>query len=119
MRWRWFWFVAACGLGSLLYHLSARWVDAGLARQSHGALRLAEAEGTVWRGRAKLIRLDASGGAVAADGVSWVFQPARLRQGQWVWRVSRGERAFELEYGDGGWRTTEASAAGALPQGRF
>jgi general secretion pathway protein N len=94
---------AVCLLAAFVVSLPARWVDAGLAHVSRDTLRVALAEGSVWRGRGQLVRLGDAGRAIPGEKLAWAFQPARLKAWQLVWRVSQGERDYLLAYRNGSW----------------
>lgn len=107
-----------CGLLSLCAHLPASWADVALARHSQGALRLSAAEGTVWNGRAVLVRLDGRGGVEPGAPVRWRLLPARLLQGALVWQVVCGGVEYRLRYPGGVWQEAEADGVGDRPPPR-
>ncbi|MFT3778013.1 MAG: type II secretion system protein N [Ottowia sp.] len=78
--WRWAWAGALAGLALvLLVCAPARWLAAALAGASGGAVLLAEPQGSVWSGSARLVL---AGGAGSQDGaalpgrVHWRLRPA-------------------------------------------
>lgn len=81
MAWRWI-AIAACGLAAALATcalFAPAWLaDSALSRATGGRVRLAETEGTVWRGAGRLVFRD----AVSPDGaalVTGLVLPGRLR----------------------------------------
>ncbi len=82
----WRWAVAGAVLGALLALLlaaPARWLGALLSHASGGAVQLLDAEGSVWRGSA---RLEFTGGAGSRDRAAL---PGRLH-----WRLTPGPGAL-------------------------
>ena len=85
----------AIGLGfyaiALVATAPATLLDGALARSSHGRLRLAQAQGTVWSGTGLLEIRDASGRSGVAKSVTWRVMP----QSAW-----RGRLACEVRLDD-------------------
>lgn len=81
--------LAAYGL-FLITLAPASLIDAGLRRASHGTLRLAQAQGTLWSGGGRLEVRDASGQRGVGQDLSWALQPRALLRGQLDYRVGIG-----------------------------
>lgn len=85
----WAWAVAGALLGLLIaitVLAPARWLAAGVARASNGMVQLAEPDGRVWRGSARLLL---RGGAGSRDAVAL---PGRVH-----WRLSPGLTGVRAE----------------------
>ncbi len=63
-------------------------IDVGLQRTTHGTLRLAQAQGTLWSGSGRLEIRDPTGQVGVGKPVSWVLQPSSLLRGQLDYQVS-------------------------------
>ena len=85
------WSLLAIGLGAyalaLIATAPATLVDAGLQRASHGRLRLAEAQGTLWAGSGQIEIRDAGGRTGVAKALAWRVVPASLLRGHLVCEV--------------------------------
>lgn len=85
------WLVLAAGLGiyaaALLATAPATLADLGLRQASHGRMRLAGAQGTLWSGSASIEVRDAGARTVLSKPVAWDFRPAP---------ALRGRLAYEL-----------------------
>ena len=74
-----------------LWRMPGTLLDAGLDRATDGALRLADASGTVWDGQAVLMVRDlASNSWQPWLALEWSAEPASLLQGALSWRISSG-----------------------------
>lgn len=85
----WSWALAGVLIGlivSLLVQAPARWLAAGVARGSAGMVELADADGRVWRGSARLVL---RGGAGSRDAVAL---PGRVH-----WRLRPGLTGLQAE----------------------
>jgi len=80
------------GLGAYMLALvataPATWVDAGLQRASHGRLRLADAQGTLWSGSGQIEIRDTGGRAGVIKGLAWRVMPESLLRGHLVCEVA-------------------------------
>jgi general secretion pathway protein N len=80
------------GLGAYILALiataPATWVDAGLQRASHGRLRLADAQGTLWSGSGQIEIRDIGGRAGFTRGLAWRAAPESLLRGHLVCEVA-------------------------------
>jgi hypothetical protein len=63
-------------------------VDRGLQRATHGVLRLAQAQGTLWSGGGRLEIRDPTRHVGVGKAVSWVLQPRSLWRGRLDYQVS-------------------------------
>ncbi len=72
---------AAVFAATVLSMLPARWAAIALERVTDGHVRVAGANGSVWRGRGDLV-LRADGGQVTLPGASWQWLPARMFAGE-------------------------------------
>jgi general secretion pathway protein N len=92
--------------GLLLVRLPAALLDAALARHTGGALRLADARGSLWQGSAMLAGPQQAGGTLQSWlPVEWTFAPQRLLRGEVAWALGSGGRAFgTIAAGAGGFR---------------
>ena len=85
------WSLLAIGLGAyalaLIATAPATLVDAGLQRASHGRLRLAEAQGTLWAGSGQIEIRDAGGRTGVAKALAWRVVPESLLRGHLVCEV--------------------------------
>ena len=66
----------------LLVTAPATLIDARLAQASSGALRLAQAGGTLWSGTGQIEILDPSRGSGITKGIAWRIRPAYLLRGK-------------------------------------
>ncbi|HXF16534.1 MAG TPA: type II secretion system protein N [Burkholderiales bacterium] len=86
------WLAIAIGLGiyaiALLVTAPATLLDGALARASHGRLRLAQAEGTLWSGTGQIEIRDASGRSGVAKTVAWRVMPQSAWRGRLVCEVT-------------------------------
>jgi general secretion pathway protein N len=86
MRWAWI-----LGLGvfpvAAIVLAPATLIDARLEQASHGRLRVAEAQGSVWSGAGWIEAREAQGGAGVARRVAWQVLPWPLLRGQLVAEV--------------------------------
>ncbi|MGH8768079.1 MAG: type II secretion system protein N [Burkholderiales bacterium] len=91
------WSLLAIGLGAyalaLIATAPATLVDAGLQRASHGRLRLAEAQGTLWSGSGQIEIRDAGGRIGVAKSLAWRFLPESLLRGRLVCEVELDQSA--------------------------
>jgi general secretion pathway protein N len=91
------WSLLAIGLGAyalaLIATAPATLVDAGLQRASHGRLRLAEAQGTLWSGSGQIEIRDAGGRTGVAKSLAWRFLPESLLRGRLVCEVELDQSA--------------------------
>ena len=73
----WLWALAGWGLGLLLsavFYAPANWVAAGVAHASQGKVQLADAQGRVWQGSARLLLIPGGQRAVLLPGrVQWTL----------------------------------------------
>jgi general secretion pathway protein N len=80
------------GLGAYILALvataPATWVDAGLQRASHGRLRLADAQGTLWSGSGQIEIRDTGGRAGVIKALAWRVVPESLLRGHLVCEVA-------------------------------
>lgn len=96
------WSLAAVGLGTYVAVLVATapgtLVDAGLQRASHGRLRLAQAQGTIWSGEGLIEIRDVGGRNAIARDISWRVLPESLLRGRLVCEVAldRAARRFPV-----------------------
>ncbi len=85
------WSLLAIGIGVyvlvLVVTAPATLVDAGLERASHGRLRLAEAQGTLWSGSGQIEIRDPGGQAGVAKSLVWRVLPESLLRGRLVCEV--------------------------------
>ena len=72
---------------ALIATAPATLVDAGLQRASHGRLRLAEAQGTLWSGSGQIEIRDTGGRTGAAKRLAWRVVPESLLRGHLVCEV--------------------------------
>ena len=86
-RWRLFAFGLAAYALVLIAIAPATLIDARLAQASAGALRLAEAGGTLWSGTGQIEILDANHASGVAKSIAWRFRPAYLLRGKLVYEV--------------------------------
>jgi general secretion pathway protein N len=93
------WIVAGCvaGLLAVLWVVAAQapaaWVDLALLRLTEGRVRLADATGTVWAGRGRLVLADVEGRDRRSDGVraaaaSSATVPGVVLPGAFRWQLS-------------------------------
>jgi len=91
------WSLLAIGLGAyalvLVATAPATLVDAGLNRATHGRLRLAEAQGTLWSGSGQIEIRDASGRTGVAKTLAWRVVPESLLRGHLVCEVELDQSA--------------------------
>jgi general secretion pathway protein N len=89
------WTLLAIGLGvyvvALVATAPATLLDAGVQRASHGRLRLAEAQGTLWSGSGQIEIRDAGGRAGVARSLAWRVMPESLLRGHLVCEVALEE----------------------------
>ncbi|MGH8730991.1 MAG: type II secretion system protein N, partial [Burkholderiales bacterium] len=78
---------------ALIATAPATLVDAGLQRASHGRLRLAEAQGTLWSGSGQIEIRDAGGRIGVAKSLAWRFLPESLLRGRLVCEVELDQSA--------------------------
>ena len=93
MRWR----ALALGIGlfavGLIVLAPATLLDARLARESHGRVRLADAQGTLWSGEGRLEVRDAQGRSAYASALAWHLSPLSLLRARLVYDVGLGQPA--------------------------
>jgi general secretion pathway protein N len=91
------WSLLAIGLGAyvlvLVASTPATLVDAGLQRASHGRLRLAEAQGSLWSGSGQIEIRDTSGRTGVAKSLAWRVVPESLLRGHLVCEVELDQSA--------------------------
>jgi general secretion pathway protein N len=68
-------------------------IDAGLQSASHGRLRLAEAQGTLWSGSGQIELRDSGGRTGVAKNLAWRFLPESLLRGRLVCEVGLDQSA--------------------------
>jgi general secretion pathway protein N len=102
--------LAAC----LAIRLPGSLVDAAFERASDGALRLAEAEGSLWRGRGALLVIDpVSQRWQAWLALDWDTDFGSLWRGALGWHfTSGGAPLADVEIGPGGFRLTRLQMRG-------
>lgn len=81
--------------GTAVATAPARFIDLALERGTLGRVRLADAEGTVWRGAGRVVLVDTAAGTQAGDGASGgalqgVAIPGRLRWAVKPWPLLAG-----------------------------
>ena len=85
------WSLLAIGLSAyalaLIATAPATLVDAGLQRASHGRLRLAEAQGTLWSGSGQIEIRETGGRTGVAKALAWRVVPESLLRGHLVCEV--------------------------------
>ena len=91
------WSLFAVGLGTyalaLIATAPATLADAGLQRASHGRLRLAEAQGTLWSGSGQIEIRDAGSRTGVAERFAWRVTPDSLLSGRLVCEVGPEQSA--------------------------
>jgi general secretion pathway protein N len=91
------WTLLAIGLtvyvSTLIAMAPATLVDAGLQHLSHGQLRLAEAQGTIWSGTSQLEILDIKTKTGIARAISWNLVSSSLLRGKMVYRIGMDQRS--------------------------
>lgn len=89
--------LAAFALG-LIATAPATLIDARLEQASAGALRLAEASGTLWSGTGQIEILDANRRGGIAKSIAWKIRPAYLLRGKLRYEVAldRAPRYFPV-----------------------
>jgi general secretion pathway protein N len=91
------WSLLAIGLGAyavvLVATAPATLVDAGLQRASHGRMRLAEAQGTLWSGSGQIEIRDTGGRTGVAKSFAWRVVPESLLRGHLVCEVELDQSA--------------------------
>jgi general secretion pathway protein N len=91
------WSLLAIGLGAyalaLVATAPATLVDAGLQRASHGRMRLAEAQGTLWSGSGQIEIRDTGGRTGVAKSFAWRVVPESLLRGHLVCDVGLDQSA--------------------------
>jgi general secretion pathway protein N len=86
------------GLGLLVAKAPATVLDLALQEAFDGMVRLEQAEGSLWQGRASLLLQ----GAMHAP-IAWQFAPDRLLRGELLWKSAPGSALQgELAIGPGG-----------------
>jgi general secretion pathway protein N len=90
MRWRWLALGLALYVAGLLAMAPATLLDARLASESHGRLRLAAARGTLWAGTGRIEVRDADGRSGFGMALRWRLSPRSLL---------RARLAYEIEFG--------------------
>jgi general secretion pathway protein N len=98
-------------------------IDARLARESAGKLRLAEAQGTLWSGVGWIEVRDAHGRAGVAKRLAWRVLPESLLRGRLLAEVALDEKPFKvavsaarIEIEDAGLHLPAAALALGLPR---
>lgn len=101
-------------LAAVLWRMPGTLLDAGLDRATGGALRLAEANGTIWTGRALLMVHDpASSVWQPWQALEWSSDPARLLGGALAWQITSGsDLAARISFTLSGIGIEEASLRG-------
>lgn len=89
MKQRWFLLAAGAALyaAALLALAPATLADLGLRKASHGRMRLAGAQDTVWSGSASIEVRDAAGRTVLSRPLAWRFRPAPALRGRIAYEV--------------------------------
>lgn len=96
------WHLAAIGLTfyalAIIATAPATLIDTGLQRISHGKLRLAEAQGTLWSGSGQVEVRDPIGRSGVAKNIAWQIQPESLLRGHLDCQINWGRtaKAFPL-----------------------
>jgi len=92
-RWR----LLAIGVGAyalaLIVIAPATLVDAGLQRASHGRLRLAEAQGSLWAGSGQIEIRETGGRIGVAKALAWRVVPESLLRGRLVCEIELDQSA--------------------------
>lgn len=96
--------IGACAVGLGAYALAliatapATLADAGLQRASHGRLRLAEAQGTLWSGSGQIEIRDTGGRTGVAKRLAWRLRPGALLRARLAYEVELdpGHRPFPV-----------------------
>ena len=78
---------------ALLISAPAALFDGQLQKFSSGSLRLAEADGTLWKGSGKLEIRTADGRTIHRKDLSWRFQAERLLFGNMTWLLDMDQGA--------------------------
>ncbi len=90
MRWR----PPAIGIGlyaaGLIAMAPATLLDARLAQESHGRVRLADARGTLWSGEGRLEVRDGAGRSAYASALAWRLSPVSVLRARLVYDVALG-----------------------------
>lgn len=68
-------------------------IDASLQHASHGKLRLAEAQGTLWSGSGQIEVRDSIGRSGIAKSIAWHVQPESLLRGHLAYKINWGRTA--------------------------
>ncbi len=93
MRWR----TAAIGIGlyaaGLIAMAPATLLDARLAQESHGRVRLADARGTLWSGAGRLEVRDGEGRSAYGSALAWRLSPVSVLRARLVYDVALGRPA--------------------------
>ena len=101
---RWWLLAALFTAVAIVAQFPAAWVAPTVTRATSGRWRVAEVEGTVWRGRAVLYTY---------DGASRYWRPARGVRWQVLWgALLDGAVAARLDFDDGGKAALSADATG-------
>jgi len=91
------WHLLTIGVGAYVFALivfaPATLVDAGLQRASHGALRLAEAQGSLWSGSGQIEIRETGGRTGVAKALAWRVVPQSLLRGRLVCEVDLDKSA--------------------------
>ena len=90
MRWR----TLAIGFGfyvaGLIAMAPATLLDARLAQASHGRIRLADAQGSLWSGEGRLEVRDGEGRSAYGSAFAWRLSPASILRARLVYDVALG-----------------------------
>lgn len=97
-RWRLIGLALAAYALALLATAPATLLDARLAEQSAGGLRLAQASGTLWSGAGQIEILDANRRSGIAKSIAWRMRPAYLLRGKLYYDVTldQASRSFPV-----------------------
>lgn len=94
------WSLLAIGLGAyalaLIAIAPATLVDAGLQHASHGRLRLAQAQGTLWSGSGQIEVRGKDGRTGVARDIAWRVMPESLLRGHLVCEIGLGQSAKRI-----------------------
>ncbi|WP_051229538.1 type II secretion system protein N [Paludibacterium yongneupense] len=83
-----------------LANLPASWLDASLARASHGRWRLLAAEGSVWEGGATPAFMGEDGQVLPLARLAWSWQGRALWRGRLAWQLNAGAgNGARIEFG--------------------
>ena len=112
--WRWALFGLAAYAAFLVALIPASFIAARVAEATAGRVAIANASGTLWRGRASASLAPATGPALALDTLEWRFLPSRLASGRLGYAVRFASPALagtlELARGFTDWEKRDINA---------